>query len=53
MIMIYEVYSGPRLLQAEGVTSSAVHCERGMLAGCPAATAGRQTCLGPCLEGLP
>ena len=34
---IYEVYSGPRLLQAEQVTSSAVHSERGMLAGCPAA----------------
>ena len=37
MNFIYEVYTGPRLLQAEQVTSHAVHCGRGMLAGCPAA----------------
>lgn len=37
MNFIYEVYTGPRLLQAEQVTSQAVHCRKGMLAGCPAA----------------
>ena len=34
---VYEVYSGPRLLQAEQVTSRPVHCQRGILAGCPVA----------------
>ena len=37
MNMIYEVYSGPRLLQAEQVTSRPVTCSKGILAGCPAA----------------
>ena len=50
MNMIYEVYTGPRLLQAEGVTSSAVHCEKGMLAGCPAAPLVAKLILAPALQ---
>ena len=52
MNMIYEVYSGPRLLQAEGVTSTAVHCERGMLAGCPAAPLVAKLVLAPVLQSF-
>ena len=50
MNMIYEVYSGPRLLQAEGVTSNGVHCQRGMLAGCPAAPLVAKLVLAPVLK---
>ena len=50
--MVYEVYSGPRLLQAEGVTSSSVHCERGMLAGCPAAPLVAKLILAPVLQSF-
>ena len=50
MNMIYEVYSGPRLLQAEGVTSSPVHCRKGMLAGCPAAPLVAKIVLAPVLQ---
>ena len=52
MNMVYEVYSGPRLLQAEGVTSSPVHCERGMLAGCPAAPLVAKLVLAPVLQSF-
>ena len=52
MNMIYEVYTGPRLLQAEGVTSSAVHCERGMLAGCPAAPLVAKLMIAPVLQSF-
>lgn len=34
---VYEVYTGPRMLQAEQVTSRPVHCQKGILAGCPVA----------------
>ena len=50
MNMIYEVYGGPRLLQAEGITSSAVHCRKGMLAGCPAAPLVAKLVLAPVLK---
>ena len=50
MNFIYEVYTGPRLLQAEQVTSSAVHCESGMLAGCPAAPLVAKLVLAPVLK---
>ena len=50
MNMIFEVYTGPRLLQAEGVTSSAVHCAKGMLAGCPAAPLVAKLVLAPVLQ---
>lgn len=50
MNMIYEVYSGPRLLQAEGITSSAVHCKKGMLAGCAAAPLLAKLVLAPVLQ---
>ena len=50
MNMIFEVYSGPRLLQAEGITSSPVHCQRGMLAGCPAAPLVAKLILAPVMQ---
>ena len=49
MNMIYEVYSGPRLLQAEQVTSRPVTCSKGILAGCPAAPLVAKLILAPVL----
>ena len=45
-----EVYSGPRMLQAEQVTSSPVHCKRGILAGCPMAPLVAKLVLAPVIE---
>lgn len=47
---LYEVYSGPRMLQAEQVTSSPVHCKRGILAGCPMAPLVAKLVLAPVIE---
>ena len=47
---VYEVYSGPRMLQAEQVTSRPVHCERGILAGCPVAPLIAKLVLAPVIE---
>ena len=49
MNMIFEVYSGPRLLQAEQVTSRPVTCSKGILAGCPAAPLVAKLILAPVL----
>ena len=54
---VYEVYSGPRLLQAEQVTSRPVHCQKGILAGCPVAPLIAKLVLapviGPFMEAFP
>ena len=47
---LYEVYSGPRMLQAEQVASSPVHCKRGILAGCPMAPLVAKLVLAPVIE---
>ena len=49
MNMVYEVYTGPRLLQAEQVTSKPVICSKGILAGCPAAPLVAKLILAPVL----
>ena len=49
MNMVYEVYTGPRLLQAEQVTSRPVTCSKGILAGCPAAPLVAKLILAPVL----
>ena len=50
MNFLYEIYSGPRLLQAEQVTSSPVHCRKGILAGCPMAPLVAKIVLAPVIE---
>ena len=50
MNFLYEVYSGPRLLQAEQVTSSPVHCKKGILAGCPMAPLVAKLVLAPVID---
>ena len=50
MNFVYEVYSGPRLLQAEQVTSQAVQCSKGILAGCPVAPLVAKLILAPYLD---
>ena len=52
MNFLYELYSGPRLLQAEQVTSTAVHCKKGILAGCPMAPLVAKLVLAPVLDGF-
>ena len=52
MNFLYEVYSGPRLLQAEQVTSSPVHCRKGILAGCPMAPLVAKLVLAPVIESF-
>ena len=52
MNFLYEVYSGPRLLQAEQVTSSPVHCRKGILAGCPMAPLVAKLVLAPVIENF-
>ena len=47
---VYEVYSGPRLLQAEQITSTPVHCSKGILAGCPVAPLIAKLVLGPVID---
>ena len=47
---VYEVYSGPRLLQAEQITSKPVHCSKGILAGCPVAPLIAKLVLGPVID---
>ena len=44
--------SGPRLLQAEQVTSTAVFCKKGILAGCPIAPLVAKLVLAPVIEGF-
>ena len=52
MNFLYKVYSGPRLLQAEQVTSSPVHCRKGILAGCPMAPLLAKLVLAPAIENF-
>ena len=52
MNFLYEIYSGPRLLQAEQVTSSPVHCKKGILAGCPMAPLVAKLVLAPAIENF-
>ena len=52
MNFLYDIYSGPRRLQAEQVTSSAVHCKKGILAGCPLAPLVAKLVLAPLIEGF-
>ena len=52
MKFLYEIYSGPRLLQAEQVTSGAVFCKKGILAGCPIAPLVAKLVLAPVIEGF-
>ena len=44
------VHAGPRMLEAEQVTSSPVHCKRGILAGCPMAPLVAKLVLAPVIE---